>query len=199
MICDLVIFDGTPCNLVTDSIIISRYVDTTLIVSAYRMTKMDELETLKKNIENVGGKIAGVVINRTKMSQKQYYSTYYYGEHEREKEINEIIEEEKNKTFSEEEIQELEKELDEVEKQEKVEDKKPKETLKVKGKEINKGENSEDVDEEENAKIGIVKLIDESKEESKIKEQKEKEEEQLKIKELEDTINKKLGESKEDK
>ena len=82
MIADLVIFDGTPCNLVTDSIIISRYVDTTLIVSAYRMTKMDELENLKKSIENVGGKIAGVVINRTKISQKQYYSAYYYGGHE---------------------------------------------------------------------------------------------------------------------
>lgn len=79
-ICDLVIFDGTPCSLVTDAVIISRYVDTTLIVSAYKTTKMDDLEKIKKDIENVGGKIAGVVINKIPVSQKQYYSTYYYGE-----------------------------------------------------------------------------------------------------------------------
>lgn len=78
-ICDLVIFDGTPSSLVTDAIIISRYVDTTLIVSSYKSTKIDELEKVKKDIENVGGKIAGVVINKEPVSQKQYYATYYYG------------------------------------------------------------------------------------------------------------------------
>ena len=78
-ICDLVIFDGTPSNLVTDAVIVSRYVDTTLIVSAYKTTKMDDLEKVKRDIENVGGKIAGVVINKLPMSQKQYYATYYYG------------------------------------------------------------------------------------------------------------------------
>ena len=78
-VCDLVIFDGTPTSLVTDAVIISRYVDTSLIVSAYKQTKMDELEKVKRDIENVGGKIAGVVINKMQVSQKQYYSTYYYG------------------------------------------------------------------------------------------------------------------------
>ena len=78
-ICDLVIFDGTPSTLVTDAVIISRYVDTTLIVSAYKTTKMDDLEKVKRDIENVGGRIAGVVINKVPISQKQYYSTYYYG------------------------------------------------------------------------------------------------------------------------
>lgn len=78
-VCDLVIFDGTPSSLVTDAVIISRYVDTTLIVSAYKTTKMDDLEKVKRDIENVGGKIAGVVINKIPVSQKQYYATYYYG------------------------------------------------------------------------------------------------------------------------
>lgn len=78
-VCDLVIYDGTPSNLVTDAIIISRYVDTTLIVTAYKETKMDDLEKVKKDIENVGGKIAGVVINKTPVTQKEYYTTYYYG------------------------------------------------------------------------------------------------------------------------
>lgn len=78
-VCDLVIFDGTPSSLVTDAVIISRYVDTTLIVSAYKTTKMDDLEKVKREIENVGGRIAGVVINKVPVSQKQYYSNYYYG------------------------------------------------------------------------------------------------------------------------
>ena len=78
-VCDLVIFDGTPCSLVTDAVIMSRYVDTTLIVSAYKTTKIDDLEKVKRDIENVGGKIAGVVINKVPTSQKQYYATYYYG------------------------------------------------------------------------------------------------------------------------
>lgn len=77
-VCDLVILDGTPSSLVTDSIILSRFVDTTLIVSAYNTTKMDELEKVKKDIENVGGKIAGIVINKMPVSQKQYYANYYY-------------------------------------------------------------------------------------------------------------------------
>ena len=78
-ICDLVIFDGTPSTLVTDAVIISRYVDTTLIVSAYKTTKTDDLEKVKRDIENVGGRIAGVVINKVPISTKQYYSAYYYG------------------------------------------------------------------------------------------------------------------------
>lgn len=78
-VCDLVIFDGTPSNLVTDAVILSRYVDTTIIISAYNETKMDELERVKRDIDNVGGKIAGVVINKMPVSQKEYYANYYYG------------------------------------------------------------------------------------------------------------------------
>lgn len=78
-VCDLIIFDGTPSDLVTDAIILSRYVDTTLIVTAYKQTKLDALEKIKKDIENVGGKIAGVVINKMPVTQKEYYSSYYYG------------------------------------------------------------------------------------------------------------------------
>ena len=76
---DLVIFDGTPSALVTDSVIISRYVDTTIIVAAYKKTKTEDLQRIKKSIENVGGKIAGVVINKVPMLQKKYENSYYYG------------------------------------------------------------------------------------------------------------------------
>lgn len=77
---DLIIFDGTPCLLVTDSIILGRQVDTTLIVTAYKTTKMGDVEKIKKSIEKVGGKIAGVVINKIPISSKKYQNTYYYGD-----------------------------------------------------------------------------------------------------------------------
>lgn len=77
--CDLIIIDGTPCDLVTDSIILSRFVDSTIIVTAQKETKKDALQRITKNIQNVGGKIAGVVVNKVDMSSKKYKDTYYYG------------------------------------------------------------------------------------------------------------------------
>ena len=61
---DIILFDSTPCMLVTDAVIISRIVDYTIIVSSHKTTKIEDLKTVQKNIENVGGKIAGVVINK---------------------------------------------------------------------------------------------------------------------------------------
>ena len=75
---DIIILDGTPCMLVTDSIILSRIVDSTIIVTAHKVTKKDGLEKTKKLIENVGGKIAGVVLNKIPVNIQKYKSTYYY-------------------------------------------------------------------------------------------------------------------------
>ena len=55
---DIIILDGTPSLIVTDSLILSRLVDSTLIVAAHNSTKKSNLEKLKKDIENVGGKIS---------------------------------------------------------------------------------------------------------------------------------------------
>ena len=74
---DTIIFDGTPSILVTDAIILSRIVDTTIIVATHRETKMDNLKKVKNDIENVGGKIAGVILNRVPISTKKYESSYY--------------------------------------------------------------------------------------------------------------------------
>ena len=61
---DIIIIDGTPCELVTDAVILSRTADSTLIVTAYKTTKKDNLERVIKSIRDVGGKLAGVVINK---------------------------------------------------------------------------------------------------------------------------------------
>lgn len=77
-VCDIVIIDGTPCELVTDSVILSRIVDSTVIVTAYKETKKDALEKTIKNIKNVGGHLAGVVVNKMPVSVKKYNENYYY-------------------------------------------------------------------------------------------------------------------------
>jgi len=80
---DIVIFDAPPALLVTDSVILSKQLDTTLIVTSYKTTKMGDVEKVKKMIENVGGNISGVVINKVPVNAKKYEHTYYYENKER--------------------------------------------------------------------------------------------------------------------
>lgn len=75
---DMIIIDGTPCMLVSDSIILSRIVDTTIVVVAYKKTKIETLQYIKKFIKNVGGKIGGVVMNKVPVSSEPYGGGYYY-------------------------------------------------------------------------------------------------------------------------
>lgn len=75
---DIVIFDGTPSTIVTDAIILSKFVSTTLIVTGHKITKIDDLNQVKRNILNVGGKIAGVVLNKVPSKRKEYKAGYYY-------------------------------------------------------------------------------------------------------------------------
>lgn len=76
---DVIIFDTPPTLLVTDACALSRIVDSTLIVAAYGKTKNEDLQKVKKAIENVGGKVAGVVMNQVPMSESKYEGAYYYG------------------------------------------------------------------------------------------------------------------------
>ena len=48
------------------------------IQELHRVTKKDGLQKVKRAIENVGGKIAGVVINKIPVNIEKYESTYYY-------------------------------------------------------------------------------------------------------------------------
>ncbi len=78
-ISDIVILDGPPTQLVTDSLILTRMVDSTVVVTASNQTKKDDLRRIVDNIEKVGGKIAGVVLNKVAISAKKYEQSYYYG------------------------------------------------------------------------------------------------------------------------
>ena len=76
---DIIIFDGTPSQLVTDSLILTRLVDSTVIVTASKETKKEDLKRVIKNIKNVGGTIAGIVVNKVPVDAKKYEQSYYYG------------------------------------------------------------------------------------------------------------------------
>lgn len=74
---DVVIIDGTPSAIVSDSIAISKYIKTILVVAEYKRTKIEILKRLKKQIENVNAKITGVILNKYPISEKAYGSGYY--------------------------------------------------------------------------------------------------------------------------
>lgn len=114
---DIIILDGTPSLLVTDAIILSRIADSTIIVASHKSTKKDNLIKVKKSIENVGGKIAGVVINKIPVNVQKYKSTYYYSSNsnnsliEQKGNINKYITEQ-NKKLDKQKSEEIIKEID---------------------------------------------------------------------------------------
>lgn len=126
--CNLVIIDGTPSKLVTDAVILSRIVDSTVIVTAHNQTKKDELEKVVKDIRNVGGNIGGIVYNKKPISSKKYNETYYYSsipqkkqvksnleiknEQKRERQINNMADALNKKEMQEEYETPIEKELE---------------------------------------------------------------------------------------
>ena len=77
---DIIIFDGAPCNGVTDSVIMSTLVDEVLIVTKDANTPKNTLESTKEALQKVGAPIAGVVLNGVNKKTASYYS--YYGAHE---------------------------------------------------------------------------------------------------------------------
>ena len=77
---DVVIFDGVPCNGLSDSLIISSLVDRVVIVSSENYTPKSDLLNTKKAIENSHGIIAGLVINNINMKNGSHNKYYYYYE-----------------------------------------------------------------------------------------------------------------------
>ncbi len=74
---DIIVIDGTPNQLVTDSLILTRLVDSTLIVTAHNQTKKEDLKRAIENIKNVGGNISGIVLNKVPITAKRYEQSYY--------------------------------------------------------------------------------------------------------------------------
>lgn len=79
---DVVLLDGTPCMVVADSIALSSMVDSTILIAESKKTKTNDLKKTKKLIEDVNGKILGVITNKAEIQSGKYYGKkygYYYG------------------------------------------------------------------------------------------------------------------------
>ena len=75
---DIIIFDGAPCNGVTDSVIMSTNVDETIIVARDARTPKNTLDATRESLQKVNAHITGVVLNGVNRKIAKYYS--YYGD-----------------------------------------------------------------------------------------------------------------------
>jgi len=76
---DYVVFDSPPVLAVTDSVILSRMVDTTLFVTSMGQTHLPDLETAVSKLQSVDAPIAGVIINKVKANGPYgYHYAYHY-------------------------------------------------------------------------------------------------------------------------
>lgn len=77
---DIIIFDGAPVGGLADSVILSSFVDETLIVVKDGSTSRNDLMEARDSLEKVGAKIAGVVFNIVSHKSSKYY--YYTSDSE---------------------------------------------------------------------------------------------------------------------
>ena len=75
---DLVILDGAPINGLSDSLILSSYVDRVLLVSCINHTPKTEFKNTVKALQNVNANIAGCIANNVNTTHGGYGKYYYY-------------------------------------------------------------------------------------------------------------------------
>ncbi len=75
---DVILFDGTPINGLTDSLVFTKYVDKVVVVSAANYTKVNLLENTIKCLKNLDVDLAGIVVNKIKNPITSSYCGEYY-------------------------------------------------------------------------------------------------------------------------
>jgi capsular exopolysaccharide synthesis family protein len=77
---DIILIDGTPSSIIADSVVISRFVDYTMLITSYKSTKIEDVKRLIKNFEQVGVRLNGAVLNKYPLSKETYSASYYYND-----------------------------------------------------------------------------------------------------------------------
>jgi len=83
-IADVVVLDSPPCVTVTDAVVLSRWVDGVILVLDQKNTSRLGVQRARENLQAVGAKLLGAVINRLdQRGASGYYftgyaSNYYY-------------------------------------------------------------------------------------------------------------------------
>lgn len=75
---DTIIFDSPPVNSVSDACILSSKVDGVILVVHVGRSNRKIVQKTKQQLESVGAKICGVILNRLNMKRDGYYYYGYY-------------------------------------------------------------------------------------------------------------------------
>ena len=82
---DVVILDCPPVVGLSDTLVLTKYSDSNIIVVSNKKTKLESLEKTKKTFEQIEAPITGVIINKASVKDNNYYGYYcndyyYYNE-----------------------------------------------------------------------------------------------------------------------
>lgn len=75
---DMVLIDTPPIIAVTDASILAQHVDGVILVLASGEVNKDFAVRAKDQLDKVGAKILGAVLNKVDMKTNEYYYYYYY-------------------------------------------------------------------------------------------------------------------------
>lgn len=74
---DVVLLDAPPVLAVTDAQVLSKVSDGVLLLSSYGSTEKKALVKSKEQLDKVGAKLLGVILNKVKDNKDSYYGKYY--------------------------------------------------------------------------------------------------------------------------
>ncbi len=75
---DVLIFDSPPVLTVTDSLVLSKYMDGTIVVARAAKTSYEAVRKGLRQLNDVGSNVLGLLINAIDASKGGYYYNYYY-------------------------------------------------------------------------------------------------------------------------
>ena len=76
---DMILLDSPPVNLVTDSVVLSRIVDGTVMVIRAGKTKRELVKRGREQLQQAGATVLGGILNDVDVQKSKYY--YYYAYH----------------------------------------------------------------------------------------------------------------------
>lgn len=95
---EFILIDSPPVLPVTDAVILSRIVDGVILVVRGQKTETSIVKETRNRIQQVGGKILGVILNGVDVKKGQHY--YYYRDSYSEYYGDDEVENKKNRIFS---------------------------------------------------------------------------------------------------
>ena len=76
---DVILIDGYSTLNNTNTLILTRFVESTIIITTSNKTTKEELQNVRKDIQNVGGFVLGVVVNKVKLKRINLIYRIKYG------------------------------------------------------------------------------------------------------------------------